>query len=50
MIRAWAEIDTKALVHNLALAKERSKRQVMCVIKGDAHGHGAVECAETLEK
>ena len=26
MIRAWAEIDTKALVHNLALAKERSKR------------------------
>ena len=45
MIRAWAEIDTKALVHNLALAKERSKRQVMCVIKGDAHGHGAVECA-----
>ena len=50
MIRAWAEIDTKALVHNLALAKERSKRQVMCVIKGDAHGHGAVECAKTLEK
>ena len=32
------------------LAKERSKRQVMCVIKGDAHGHGAVECAKTLEK
>ncbi len=50
MYRAWAEIDTKALAHNLALAKELSGRKVMCVIKGNAHGHGAVACGKVLEK
>ena len=50
MYRAWAEIDTKALEHNLALAKQLSGRKVMCVIKGNAHGHGAVECGKILEK
>ena len=50
MYRAWAEIDTKALQQNLSYAKELSKRKVMCVIKGNAHGHGAVECAKILQK
>ena len=50
MYRAWAEIDTKALVRNLELAKQMSGRKVMCVIKGNAHGHGAVECAKVFEK
>lgn len=50
MVRTWAEIDTKALVHNLNLAKKLSGKKVMCVIKGDAHGHGAVECGKVFEK
>jgi len=48
-VRAWAEIDTKALVHNLNLAKKFSGKKVMCVIKGDAHGHGAVACGKVFE-
>ena len=47
--RTWAEIDTGALIHNLHLAKALTGKQVMCVIKGDAHGHGAVMCGRALE-
>ena len=35
-MRAWAEIDTKALIHNLELAKSLTGKRIMCVIKGDA--------------
>lgn len=48
--RTWAEIDTNALIQNLNLAKKLSGKKVMCVIKGDAHGHGAVECGRVFEK
>jgi len=48
-MRAWAEIDTGALLRNLNLAKRITGKQVMCVIKGDAHGHGAVACGRVLE-
>jgi len=48
-MRTWAEIDTNALVHNLNVARELSGRKIMCVIKGDAHGHGAVGCGKVLE-
>ena len=50
MDRAWAEIHTSALINNLNLAKRLTGKKVMCVIKGDAHGHGAVECARVFEK
>ena len=44
--RAWAEIDLNALVNNYrTLQKAAGGAKMMCVIKGDAHGHGAVECA-----
>lgn len=48
-IRAWAEIHTDAFVHNLAIAKKLTEKKVMCVIKGDAHGHGAAVCGKVLE-
>ena len=48
-MRAWAELDLGAMVHNLRVAKEMSGRKVCAVIKGDAHGHGAVQCARALE-
>lgn len=49
-IRAWVEIKTEAFVHNLEFAKRYTGKKVMCVIKGDAHGHGAVACGKVLEQ
>lgn len=50
-IRTWAEIDLSALLHNFRYAKECAQnRPVMCVIKANAYGHGAVECGRHLEK
>lgn len=48
--RTWAEIDTGALLHNLAVARQHTDKKLMCVIKGDAHGHGALICGHALEK
>lgn len=49
--RAWAEISRSALVHNLNVAREKTGgTKIMCVIKGNAHGHGAVECGRALEE
>ena len=48
--RTWAEIDTQALLHNLSVARQHTEKKLMCVIKGDAHGHGAVACGKALEK
>ena len=47
--RTWAEIDLGALKHNLDIAK-RTGKKVMCVIKADAYGHGAVRCGLFLEQ
>lgn len=49
-MRAWAEIDLDALAQNLQYAKGLTGKQVMCVIKGDAHGHGAIACGKALEE
>ena len=49
MARTWAEIDLAALENNLRVAREKTGKKVMCVIKGDAHGHGAAECGAVLE-
>ena len=48
-MRAWVEIHSGAFVHNLKTAKALTGKQVMCVIKGNAHGHGAVEAGRLLE-
>lgn len=47
--RTWAEIDLAALKHNYEIAK-RTGKKVMCVIKANAYGHGAVRCGLYLEK
>lgn len=47
-MRTWAEIDLEALRNNLRVAQKMTGKKVMCVIKGDAHGHGAVECGAVL--
>lgn len=48
--RTWVEIDLRALKHNLEYAKRNIGRKVICVIKADAYGHGAVQCGRYLEK
>ena len=46
----WAEIDLDALAHNFQIVRERVGPgvKVMGVVKADAYGHGAVECAHRL--
>ncbi len=47
--RTWAEIDLAALKANLDYAKRLTGKPVICVIKADAYGHGAVECGRFLQ-
>src|SRR5215210_6954666 len=48
----WAEIDTDALAANFHIVKEHvgPDVNVMAVVKANAYGHGAVECARRLER
>ena len=48
--RSWAEMDLSALRHNFEYASKRIGRKVICVLKADAYGHGAVECGLFLQK
>jgi alanine racemase len=47
----WAEISIEALTHNYREIKSHleSGAQLMAVVKANAYGHGAVECARALE-
>src|ERR1044071_10256483 len=46
----WAEIDLNQLAANFNQVKKRvsSTAHVMAVVKANAYGHGAVECARRL--
>lgn len=45
----WAEIDLDALRQNYRAVKAHAGEMPLCaVVKADAYGHGAVECARTL--
>jgi alanine racemase len=48
----WAEIDLDALAANFHLVKNHvgPAVNVMAVVKANAYGHGAVECARRLER
>src|SRR6266550_7679977 len=48
----WAEISLANLRHNLhVVAKHLGADVTVCaVVKADAYGHGALECAQTLEQ
>ena len=47
----WAEVSLSALTHNFALIRDfvAHDARVCAVVKCDAYGHGAVECARALE-
>src|SRR3954468_2226972 len=48
----WAEISLTALRHNFRTIQDyvAPEAAVCCVVKADAYGHGAVECARALEQ
>jgi alanine racemase len=47
----WAEVSLSALKHNFRAIRDRVGPEVtVCaVVKADAYGHGAIECARALE-
>ena len=47
--RAWVEIDTAALLENLAFARRASGCGIMAVVKAGAYGHGLEVISRTLE-
>jgi alanine racemase len=49
--RTWAEIDTKALVHNLKIFKEKlGDRKFMAVVKANAYGHSVKALCPILDQ
>lgn len=48
--RTWAEIDLGAIEHNYRVICEQAQAPVLCVVKADAYGHGAIQVAKRLEK
>lgn len=46
----WAEINLKAVRHNISSIKERTNAKIMAIVKANAYGHGVEEicrvCAE----
>ncbi|MBQ8164800.1 MAG: alanine racemase [Clostridia bacterium] len=48
--RTWVEIDLDNLAYNARLVREKTSEnaEVMGIVKADAYGHGAVECAKIL--
>lgn len=47
---AWVEIDQNALRRNTRAFKNLlgSRQRLCCVVKADAYGHGAVQCARVM--
>ncbi|WP_077597339.1 alanine racemase [Olsenella urininfantis] len=47
---AWVEVDLGAVRRNTRAFKAllRPRAQLMCAVKADAYGHGAVECARAM--
>ena len=49
--RTWAEIDTKALIHNLNIFKQKlNGKKLMAVVKANAYGHSAKDLCPILEQ
>ncbi len=50
--RTWAEVDIDALKHNFDVIRRTAqpKAKIICVIKADAYGHGAVFLGRLYEK
>ncbi len=50
MYKNWCTVNLDNLVHNYLYTKKQFDNKVICVIKADAYGHGAVEVATALKE
>ena len=50
MYKNWCSVNLDNLVHNYQYTKNKVNKTVICVIKADAYGHGAVTTAKALEE
>ena len=49
--KTFAEVDLKALTHNLKIVKKKTgSRKIVAVVKADAYGHGIARVSEHLVK
>ncbi len=49
--RTWAEIDTRALVHNLNIFKNKlGSKKLMAVVKANAYGHSAKDLCPIIDQ
>ena len=47
--RCWAEIDRRALLHNVGVVRERiGGAEILAVVKANAYGHGLVGVSEAV--
>jgi len=49
-MRTWAEINLDNVAHNYYSFAKLTGKRVMCVLKANAYGHGAIALAKRLEK
>lgn len=47
--RAWVELESAALRHNLSRVRDSSDAKVMAVVKSNAYGHGLAFASKVLE-
>ena len=47
-MRAFIEISKEKLINNYKTIKEKTNKDIICVIKSNAYGHGLIEVAKTL--
>lgn len=50
LLKTWCSIDLDAIAHNYNYTKSRTSSDVICVVKANAYGHGAVEVSRRLEE
>ena len=49
-LKTWCKINLDAIAHNYKLTKSKTTSRVICVIKANAYGHGAIPVAKRLIK
>lgn len=49
-LKTWCVVDLNAIAHNYNYTKSNTTSRVICVIKANAYGHGAIPVAKRLIK
>lgn len=49
-LKTWCSVDLDAIAHNYNYTKSRTNSKVICVVKANAYGHGALPVSQRLEE